>query len=61
MVELRSGDKNWYSLKDDIALIYEQPRGPERERGVKRMRKYIRDNYYGRDAEYLIDNYLKYY
>lgn len=59
---LDSGSDEWYQLKDDIALIYEMDEGAEREKAVKKMRKYIRETY-GNDpnAKYLIDYNLKYY
>lgn len=41
MTELRSGDRNYWQLLDDIKLIYEMPSGPERARRVKEMRAYI--------------------
>lgn len=59
---LVNGSDEWYQIKDDIKLIYEMSSGPDREKEVKRMRKYLRATY-GDDenARYLIDNYLKYY
>ncbi|GEM_PF-5940007 len=61
MKELHSYDDEYFQLLDDIELIYEEPSGHEREHRVKEMRAYIRANYSGDAARYLIEHKLKYY
>lgn len=59
---LVNGSDEYYQILDDIEMIYEEPSGSDREKSVKKMRKYLRETY-GDDetARYLIDNKLKYY